>query len=194
MNDQQLFLRVGELAAAVGCPMPAITRVDLSPRTVPAQVSDGMVGPDLKLRSDAEKWCVEALDVVIAQALLAYRLGVPRHHRWFRRATFVVGAALMLAGLSVWPIYVAWPVAVCGGILLHVAASAVYSRWLMRRLDLLMLPVLGAAAMAEGIRHLSFPMKPGTLARWLWSGAGPLASERLRWLQAAAPGISSAAD
>lgn len=194
MNDQQLFLRVGELAAAVGCPMPAITRVNFSPRTPPAQVSDGTVGPDLKLRSDAEKWCPEALDVIVAQALLAYRMGLPRHHRWFKRAEIVAGAALMLAAVQLWPIYVAWPVAVFVVILLHLAASAVYSRWLTRRLDLQMLPVLGAAVTAEGIRHLSFPMKPGNLTRWLWSGAGALASERLRWLQAAAPGISSVTD
>ncbi|GAA1586979.1 MULTISPECIES: hypothetical protein [Kribbella] len=194
MNDEHLFLRVGELAAAVGCPMPSISRVECTPRTHLARVTGGTVGPDLHLRSDAEQWCAELRDLMIAQALLAYRMGAHRHRRWFKLADFIAGVVLGGFAVSLWPFQLAAPLAMCAVILLHIAAVAIYSRWFTRRVDRQLLPVLGAAAMAEGMRHLSFPMKPVNVLRWLWSGAAPLASERMRWLQVAAPGTSSVTD
>lgn len=194
MNDQELFLRVGELATAAGCPMPAITRVECSPRTLPAKVQPGTVAPELLLRSDAEQWCVEARDLAIAQALLAYRLGLPQHRRWYKRVQVVVGGVLALLATVQWGYLVGVSVVMALLVLLNIVASAILSRWFIRRLDGRLVPILGARAMAVGLRHMYRPLKPAGVLRWLWAGAEPRGSERLRWLRAAQPGIASVAD
>jgi len=54
--------------------------------------------------------------------------------------------------------------------------------------------IVGPDVLLDGLQHLHFPLKPANLARWLLNGAGTLPSERIRWLRAAYPHISSAAD
>ncbi|TCC16498.1 hypothetical protein [Kribbella speibonae] len=194
MNDQELFLRVGELATAAGCPMPAITRVECSPRTLPAKVQPGTVAPELLLRSDAEQWCVEARDLAITQALLAYRMGLPRHLRWYKRVQAVAGCLLAMVATAQWGFLVGAPLALTLFVSLNLVASAIHSRRFVQRLDRQMLPILGADVMAQGLRHMYRPLKPAGVLRWLWAGAEPRGSERLRWLRAAQPGIASVAD
>ncbi|MGW6200706.1 hypothetical protein ACWF0M_31485 [Kribbella sp. NPDC055110] len=192
MNEQEMYIRVGELATAIGYPMPSIEWTEARGRVV-AFDEQRVAGPALRLRPEAAHWCSSLRDVLIAEILLSARFGAYRQQRQFKIwVTAVTAAVGFVLGLSVggsaiwWWIPAAW--------VLFTAFSAVYSRRLARKVDARMVEILGPETVLEGLEQRQFRLGPANFLRWLWSGAGTLPSERIGWLRAAYPGIASVAD
>ncbi|MEV5966153.1 hypothetical protein AB0L70_30570 [Kribbella sp. NPDC051952] len=126
-------------------------------------------------------------DVLIAEALLAARLGLRRHFQWIRWGLPWVGGFLVgvVTGYNV-------PRMLAGGLclwLLFIAITAIYSRWMTRRVDDLMVEILGVDAMYEGLEHYRWPFTVANTLRWLAAGAWMVPGERMRYLKARNPGL-----
>jgi hypothetical protein len=185
VNEQELTVRVGELATAVGYPLPSITWVDnakiwavLRPR--------GVAAPVLQLDRRVSQWCTPLFDLVVAESLQRAAFGMHRHHRILQVGYLVMAAAsvVVVDRLFALPLLPEWAVTMAAVVLAVLLISATYARWLYRRVDRRLREILGTEALREGLEHVRRPMNAANVLRWLWAGAGVLPGERLRWLNA----------
>jgi hypothetical protein len=191
VNEQELFLRVGELATAAGYPIPSIEWTD---RRGPYVAVDerGVAGPVLRLRPEVSQWCSSVQDLMIAQMLLCARFGMYRHHRQLKIWGFVLtGAVGVVLAVLYGPYAYVWALVAW---VLFTGISAVSARRLLRKVDPRLVEILGPDVVLEALEHLRSPLTPVGFFRWLGAGAGALPGERITWLQASAAGNSSVAD
>jgi hypothetical protein len=183
VNEQELFLRVGELAGRIGYPMPSIKMVDPRGRLYVLLKPKGSVGPVLELRSDVGEIPAGLLDFLIAQDLVGGSLGAARFNR---RQRALIGTLTLLIGLLVFlnfPFWESWLILLVVAPLFGTAVSAVATRILIRRMDRRLAEVLGRERFAEALRELDTAGSWRRGLRWLWRGAIPLPPERLGWLK-----------
>ena len=183
VNEQEYAVRVGELATAVGYPLPSIRWVE-GAEVWAVLGPSGVAAPVLQLDHRVSQWCSALFDLVVAEAMQRAALGMRRHQWIFRVGYFCLGAisVVLVARLTGWPLLpglaLSFAVVIVGVLL----SSAAYARWLYRRVDRRLVEILGPETMREGLEHMVRPMNAGNVLRWLWAGAGVLPAERLRWL------------
>lgn len=193
VNEQELVLRVGELAGRVGYPVPAVSWV----RGVAGEhcVLLQEDGRTLLLHETVdEQHSAPERDLLIAQELIQARQGGPRHRRWIKMGEALVGGGLGIAAVqimrqqvdSVWLAYsLAMGSAYVGWMVFHVVVGVVWTRWFTRRADRALAEVVGRDQVVQWLRGIAaMPLKASARLRlrWILRGAPPLAAERLRML------------
>lgn len=184
MNEQELFLRVGELAGRSGCTMPSIKMVDPGDRLYVALKPEGSVGPVLELRSDVGEISAGLLDFLIAQELVGAGLGAVRFYRLQKVLLLTLSGLVGLWFFINYPLWEAVLILLIVGPLLAIAVSAVGIRIFARRVDRRLAEVLGRERFAGALVELDAAVSRRRGLRWLWQGAVPLPPERLGWLKA----------
>jgi hypothetical protein len=196
VNEQKLFLRVGELAGRVGYPMPTVNWVE------------GVIGEDcIRLQENGtgaavltvhnhvdEHHSAEEQELLVTQLLLHARLGASRQARRLktmeRILSFVLGVGLVLVASRVMDsFWLAFLVAFAAGYavmqVVHVLLVGVWVRRFFRRADRALAEVAGRDRVVAWLKaHLGDP-RPTSLRlrlRWLRHGAAPSAAGRLRML------------
>jgi hypothetical protein len=172
--------------------MPVVTEVECKEgeECVSLRLNDAG-GTTLALHKGFEERHPERVgEFLIAQQFVQARLGVFRQIRWIRAGRtitgFVVGAAaILLAGRTLEPLWLAVVVAMGASYLLatsiNLLVSAVWLRMMIRRSDRALAELLGKAQVVEALEWYAGCPGPPVL-RYLWKGAPPTVGERLRWL------------
>jgi hypothetical protein len=196
VNEQELFLRVGELTGRVGYPMPTVNWVK------------GVVGePCIRLQETREGTATltvhdhvdefhpeEEQDLLITQELVRARVGAFRGLQRLKVAavisSYVIGAVAALVshlvGGELWQVLllslVFWYLGLTAVKLLM---NLVWARRFNRRADLVLVEVVGRERFVAWMTsHADFqPAWFRGWFRWVLSGAPPLPAERLRMLE-----------
>ncbi|TDC32197.1 hypothetical protein [Kribbella albertanoniae] len=96
MNEQAYAVRVGELATAVGYPLPSIRWVE-NAELWAVLGPQGVAAPVLQLDRRVSQWCAALFDLVVAEGLQRAAFGMHRHHRILRVGYFFLGAGSAVA-------------------------------------------------------------------------------------------------
>ncbi|MEV6417365.1 hypothetical protein [Kribbella sp. NPDC051718] len=196
MNEQEMFLRVGELAGRVGYPMPTINWVEGVAGEDCIRLTLNPAGAAILTVHDhvGEVHSVEEQEVLITQLLVHARLRVDRWAKRRRSIEWGLVAVLGLVGgvvsnrvtdnwwLGWFGAFLILPVAFLLG---HLLASFVLVRRFFRRADPALVEVVGRDRVVAWLTsHLAEKMPSGWQyrLRWLLAGWPPSAAERLRML------------
>ncbi|WP_343973287.1 hypothetical protein [Kribbella koreensis] len=195
MNEQEMFLRVGEWAGRIGYPMPTINWVE------------GVIGEDcIRLQENShgvatltvhdhvnEFSTEEEQELVIVQGLVQARLGPARGRRRLKVAMTVLGGvvgivAILLAGRFVENYWLSLLLALaCAYVVMvpvQVLMNFFWCRWMSRRADTAFVEAVGRERVVAWLTlHAAHrPARFRARIRWVLLGAPPLAAERLRML------------
>jgi hypothetical protein len=184
VNEQELFLNVGELAFRIGSPMPSVTVIDNLYTPYVRVRRRGAVGPTLEVRSDAHEIPAQRLEFLVAQDLVHLVLRTDRLH-WWRAAAWLLGVPVVIWLHLRYGILVSLPIGFLVCVAVWIAATAVITRISMRRVDGRLAEVFGEAWLADALQELTDVWTWRRDVRWLWGGALPQPPERLGWLKAA---------
>jgi hypothetical protein len=188
VNEQDLFLKVGELATRTGYPMPSIRMVDAPRQNFVRLKPQGSVGPVLELRPEIWEIPAGRLEFFIAQDFVGFGLGVQRH----RRGQLLVAAAIGGIGTMLVDHFFGGSVAFLTLFLvfppLWTVATAVWLRVFQRRVDRRLTELFGRDWLESALQELVdvWHWHWQWRLRWVWNGAPPLPPERLGWVQKAA--------
>ncbi|TDD58765.1 hypothetical protein E1263_17795 [Kribbella antibiotica] len=179
MNEQELAVRVGELAAATGCPVASGRWEPGGGQPLRLERKSGAAV--LVLRPVVAEWCSALQEFMIAQLLVATSLGVRRHFKVFKFGGWIAGAVLGAAGAYYFGA-IGIVVAVLALGLVMTAILWAYHRSLTRRVDERLLPILGPVVMRSGLEHLACKLSIGQRILWVLNGAPPRGGQRMRWV------------
>lgn len=186
VNEQELCVRVGELATRVGYPMPAIERTT-DPKMPAVQLKQGQVGPTMVLKCHTEELPPQVIDFLVAQDFVQARAGGFRNRMRLNLVGFGISFAVMVAVvvLTPWSTLTRFAVGIAAGYLLNYLVVLVWRRRYMRWSDRAVEEVLGSAEARWALNWLAETQACPKNLRWLWYGAMPLPADRLRTLQTA---------
>ncbi|MEV6281941.1 hypothetical protein [Kribbella sp. NPDC051770] len=178
MNEQEMYVRVGELATRVGYPMPSIERTDQ--RAPMVQLKAGAVGPTMILRCHAEELPPQVFDFLVTQELVQARQGGLKH-KWLVVPIALAGG-LALGTATDWPGWVVWIVLMAIYYLGIRVFNTVWRRRYIWRSDRMVTEILGGDEMRSALHWLDECQPWPKNLRWLWQGATQPPADRLRRL------------
>jgi hypothetical protein len=179
VNEQQMYVRVGELATRVGYPMPAVERTT-DPKVPAIYLKQGAVGPTMMLKGLTEELPPQVFDFLVTQDLVQAREGMHRKRWWFYVICLATG--LLTGFASVGPFWVSVVVVLTACYLVATTVTIVARRTYLRRSDRLVVDVLGADDVRSALDWLADCQPWPKNLRWLWYGAVPPPVDRLRKL------------
>jgi hypothetical protein len=181
VNEQELYVRVGELATRVGYPVPAIERTT-DPKVPAVQLKQGTVGPTMVLKCHTEELPARVIDFLVTQDLVQARRGVLRG-QWWGAYAIPLSAGLAIGTVTDWPLWSKFVVAALVWVLVLGAVNIVRVRRYLRATDRLVAEVLGADEVRSALNWLADCQPWPKNLRWLWYGAVPPPRDRLRMLE-----------
>ncbi|MGC4940630.1 hypothetical protein [Kribbella sp. DT2] len=180
MNEQEMYVRVGQLATRVGYPMPAIERTT-DPKVPAVRLKQGAVGPTMVLRCHTEELPGQVFDFLVTQDLVQARKGVLRRH-WWGAYVIPLGLGLAVGTVTDWPAWLGFALVILVCTPVIGAVESVRRRAYLRTTDRLVVDVLGADEVSSALTWLAECQAWPKNLRWLWYGALPSPADRLRKL------------
>jgi hypothetical protein len=180
VNEQEMYVRVGELATRVGYPMPAIERTT-DPKVPAVQLKEGAVGPTMVLRCHTEDLPPQVIDFLVTQDFVQARAGGLRNRWRFNLVGFGCAIVVWVAVLALteWSTWTRLAVVLLASYLLNYLVVFVWRRRYLRWSDREVEGVLGGDAW-WALNWLAESQSCPKNLRWLWYGAMPTPADRLR--------------